>query len=243
LWTIEKNDDRQRMLIWMLELGRLSFDDSEAIWRFMNVEEVRCRFRALKRFKESATEARWNWLQSRAAFVLRDTGGRAGGDRTAASQVPRFDPQHVLFDAVPPKWFGSPEFQKLYGDGRISEANYTIFLRKVPDRAGERRGTPDETSPGSRQQYLLRYFGNAPLQTGDQGKNELRALKLNPPGDSYTEGLGTVFVAAAHLLGLQDAPEELSIGDISISQDYVKEKLQHHGFLLLRLHEFMNFLN
>jgi hypothetical protein len=237
LWDVEKNDARQRMLIWMLELGRQNFD-GESVSRFLNVEAVLSRFKALKRFKESATEGRWNWLQSRAVIVLHDTSGSAGSG--GSGLLPRFDPHHVLFSAVPPKWFGSPEFQTLYGDGRISEANYTIFLRKTPDRStGERRGSPDESSSGSRQRYQLRYFGHASLKSSDESKGEIRGLQLIPPGESYTEALGTVFMAAAQLLGLQGIPADGSIDNFKISQAQSKEKLEHHGFVLLRLDDFM----
>jgi hypothetical protein len=231
LWDVERGDARQRMLIWMLELGREAFE-TESISRFMNVEAVLSRFKALRRLKESATEGRWTWLQSSAVIVLHDTSGSAGGGRSG--RLPRFDPHHVLFSAVPPRWFGSSEFQKLYGDGRISEANYTIFLSKVSDRTGERRAAPD-------QRYELRYFGNASFRSNDDGSSHLRSLKLTPPGESYTEALGTVFMAAAQLLGLQGIPTDVSIDDFRISQAQAKEKLQHHGFRLLRLDEFMKF--
>ncbi len=231
LWSIEKADQRGRMLIWMLDLGRQWFEDLESRTRFLNVEAVRTRFRALKRFKESVEgvpEARWNWLQSKAVIVLHDTSSR----QPAGTSLPAFDPHHVLFSAVPPRWVNLPAFRTLYGD--VSKANYTIFLRK--ERPPEPGGSSESSSSESRQRYVLRYFGNALL-----GKGHLRGLELIPPGESYTEALGTVFVAAAHFLGLSGIPAEVSIDNLKVSQEQAKEKLQHHGLLLLSLDEFMRF--
>ena len=56
----------------------------------------------------------------------------------------------------------------------------------------------------------------------------------------YVEALGTVFVAAASILGLQSTPAELSIDGMTIDPRHAIEKLRHHGFLLLRLDEFMH---
>src|SRR5262249_42723973 len=65
LWAIDRADSQGRILIWTLDLGRQDFEDPESRARFMNVESLISRFKALKRFKEAATEARWEWLQSR----------------------------------------------------------------------------------------------------------------------------------------------------------------------------------
>jgi hypothetical protein len=228
LWAVEKKDERQRLLIWMLELGRQRFEDHESIFRFMNVEAVLARFKAMKRFKESDTEARWNWLRSRAMIVLHDT----SSGLPAATWLPTFDPHHVLFSAVPPRWVTSPEFNILYGGGRIFDANYTIYLRKTSDRTSEQQGGP---------RYQLRYFGNVVLKPDEKSAGQFRGLQLGSPGESYTEALGTVFVAAARSLGLQGIPAEVSIDNLKISPTYAKEKLQHHGFLLLSLDDFMKF--
>src|SRR5262249_27961102 len=46
-WKIDKNGNRQRTLIWTLDLGRLDFNDPESRARFMNVSALRSRFKAL----------------------------------------------------------------------------------------------------------------------------------------------------------------------------------------------------
>src|SRR5262249_62133859 len=58
LWAIDRADGGERILIWTLDLGRQDFEDPESRARFMNVEALMSRFKALKRFRESAAEAR-----------------------------------------------------------------------------------------------------------------------------------------------------------------------------------------
>lgn len=228
LRLIDEADGQKRILIWIMDLGRQDFDDPESRLRFMNVEALISRFKALKRFKESVTEVRWNWLQSKTIIVLHDT----HGGRPNVPWLPTFDPNHVLFSAIPPRWAGSPEFLALYGSERLLETNYTIFLKGAAEGALE---------DGESSNCELRYFGNALLKSDEKGGRQLKGLQLNPPGRSYTEALGTVFVAAMHILGLRSAPGELSIDGMRINPGHAVEKLRHHGFLLLRLDEFMRF--
>jgi hypothetical protein len=64
-------------------------------------------------------------------------------------------------------------------------------------------------------------------------------LRLDSPGRSYVEALGTVFDAAALTLGLGNNPRQLSVDGMKIDADNAIEKLRHHGFLLLRLEQFL----
>jgi hypothetical protein len=228
LWAIDSADATERILIWTLDLGRQDFDDAESRLRFMNVEALISRFKAMKRFKESHAEERWNWLQSRTVIVLHDT--RSG--RPDVPWLPAFDPHHVLFSAIPPRWAGSPEFLTLYGTERLQGTNYSIFLKRAVADSSQERGQP---------RYELRYFGHALLKSGDKGEFQPRALGLKAPGRSYVEALGTVFEAAARTLALRNIPAELLVDGMKIDSDHAVEKLRHHGFLLLRLDEFMRF--
>jgi hypothetical protein len=234
LWAVDRADGRERMLGWLLDLGRQDFDDPESCLRFMNVEALTSRFKALRRFKESMTEARWNWLQSRAIIVVHDT-------RTVRPDVPRlpaFDPQHVLFGAVPHKWIDSPGFIALYGGGRVAQANYTFFLRRSADESPDAEPS-DQASSSVGRSYALRYFGHALFKSDETGELEFRSVELTAPGAAYVEALGTVFAAAAQTLEFRSVSAELSIDGMKIDVAHAIEKLRHHGFLLLRLNEFM----
>jgi hypothetical protein len=231
LWTIERSDRRGRIPIWMVDLGRQVFDDPESRKRFMHVQQLIARFKALVLFKDDDT---WSWLQSRAIIVLHDI--RSG--QRDASHLPAFDPHHVLFSAIPPKWAGSRHFIELYGR-EPSQANYSIFLRP-PAQFHERKGGPDQSAIAG-QSYTLRYFGHALFKTGENSDPDMRGLSLEAPGWSYVEALGTVFVAARQVLGLPEISTELVIDGIKIDPDHAIEKLRHHGFRLLRLDQFVGF--
>jgi hypothetical protein len=228
LWDIDSADSVERMLIWTLDLGRQDFEDLESRLRFMNVQELIARFKAMKRFGESRAEERWKWLQSRTVIVLHDT--RSG--RPEFPQLPAFDPHHVLFSAIPPAWAGSAAFQTLYGIERVRDTNYSIFLKRMTADSASRSRTE--------LRYEMHYFGHA-LLNDDKGEPQLKALGLPPPGRSYVEALGTVFQAAARMLGLGNIPRQLSVDGMRIDSEHAIEKLRHHGFLLLRLEDFLNY--
>src|SRR5262249_4972867 len=194
------------------------------------------RFKAMRRFKEEETEARWKWLQSRAIIVLHDT-------RSARPHIPRlsaFDPQHVLFSAIPPRWAGSQGFFALYGHDRLQETNYTVFLRRSPVNSSQEISSSENISPKAYPSYELHYFGHALLGPSEKGEREARGLKLSAPGGSgYAEALGTVFLAATHMLGLRNAPVEVLIDGVKIDAEHAIDKLRHHGFLRLWLADFM----
>jgi hypothetical protein len=235
LWAVDKTDGRERILIWTVDLGRQAYNDPESANRFWDVQALITRFKALKLFEESVTEARWNWLQSRTVIVLHDT-------RSVQPEVPRlpaFEPHHVLFSAIPPRWAGSHEFLELYGHERLQQTNYSIFLKRPAEEFPETTKRSDNISSLEYQSYALRYFGNALLESGEKEEPEMRGLGLKAPGRSYVEALGTTYLAAAQMLGLRGIPTGLWIDEMKIDSMHATEKLRHHGFQLLRLDKFL----
>ncbi len=90
--------------------------------------------------------------------------------------------------------------------------------------------------------YELRYFGHALLKSDEKkDAREERGLQLVAPGRSYVEAFGTVYSAAAQVLGLGNMPDALSIDGMRVDPTHSIEKLHHYGFLLLRLDEFLRF--
>jgi hypothetical protein len=232
LWKIDRENGQKRVLIWTLELGEQVFDDPESRVKFFNVQALISRFKALRRFKESVTEARWNWLQSRTVIVLHDTRA-AQPDNTL---LPTFDTQNVLFTAIPPNWAGSHEFNALYGSERVNETIYTVFLKQKPL---EPIDSSAEISAQRRVEYDLRFFGYSLLKPNETASPVVRGLPLAVPGRKYVAALGTVFVTAMQMLNLRTPPMELSINDVEINAEDAIKKLNHHGLLLLRLDQFM----
>jgi hypothetical protein len=231
LWKIESAAGPARILIWTLDLGRQDFEDPESRVRFMNVQELIARFKVMKRFKDGRADAdaRWKWLQSRAVVVLHDT----RSVRPETPRLPAFDPNHVLFSAIPPLWAETPEFRTLYGVERLRETNYSIFLKEKPAPSSSRAERPT---------YALHYFGHALLRSDDRNdpRPKARTLALTEPGRSYVEALGTVFQAAVRTLDAEgNVPTYLSVDGMRIDSDGAIEKLKHHGFQVLRLDDFM----
>jgi hypothetical protein len=229
---IDEADGQQRILVWILDLGRLEFDDPDSRLRFTDVQDLRTRFKALEQFKDSEKVVRWDWLQSRAIIVLHD----ARSDRPDVPQLSAFDPHHVLFSPIPPRWAGFSAFRQLYGSERLQETNYSIFLNRANGGSLTQVELSDRMSSPH---FELRYFGNALLKSEEKGDRKIRSLKLNSPGRDYVKALGTVFIAATHVLGLGTALAGLSIDGAKIDPADSIEKLRHHGFLLLRLEDFM----
>jgi hypothetical protein len=221
LFTIDTNDNGERILVWVLDLGALDFEDSEARLKFLNVENLISRFTALRIFKEQVAEDRWSWLQSRTMVMLHNAHGV--GQRTAglAGASP-----HFLFDSVPFGWAKSPKFRSIYGDGfeRLDELNYTVFLTRSAEDATDNRTSGRE--------YGLRYFAHAFMED----HREVRGLELPSPGRRYEVVFETVYKAAACGLGRKRNLTHTTIDDCKGAV----ETLRRAGFSLFRLEEFIN---
>jgi hypothetical protein len=234
-WKIDKDDALQRTLIWTLDFGRLDFNDPESRARFMNVSALRARFKAMEILVDADADARWKWLQSKTVIVLHDT-RHVRPDRP---MLPTFDPNHVLFSAIPPRWARSPDFFTLYSRDRLQETTHTVFLREAKGEPFDRTNLIAEVSEQKLAQncteFELRYFAHGLM---GRDADEPKSVGLSSPGQSYVDALGTVFLAAAEFLKLPEHSEVLIEG-LRIDKTDAIDKLRHHGFILLRLDEFM----
>jgi hypothetical protein len=222
LFVIDREDSRTRILIWILDLGSLEFDNYEARLRFLNVDSLISRFSALKVLKDHQAEARWSWLQSRTVIVLHNAhsvGHQSTGFPVNAAH-------HFLFDAVPLRWAKSNEFRTLYGNQFewLDERNYSIFLSK-----------PVEDLASDTSLYSLRYFAHALFVPDGKDNRQVRGLELPSPGHDYEIAFETVYEAAVHTLGMS-ANLTPTTHD---SKDAVGA-LRRLGFSLLRLDEFVD---
>jgi hypothetical protein len=219
LFAIDSADGRGRMLVWILDLGAQDFADPQASSRFLNVEALASRFRALRLFQEQIAEARWNWLQSRAFFVLHNP--RASSHQFA--ELPAFTTHNFLFEGVPTTWAKSPEFRALYGNQleRLDERSYTIFLNKF--------------AAGGSGQGNLRYFGYAQVMSDGKDTHRVQGLQLPSPGRDYEFAFGTVYAAAAYALHI-----DANLTKLSIDGKQATGALGRLGFSLLGLDDFVN---
>jgi hypothetical protein len=226
LLAIDTADDVDRILVWIADLGGRDFENQDACLRFLNVEALVSRFKALKLFEDNNTRSRWNWLQSKAIIALRVA--RCGRNKTAV--LPDYAANHVLLDGIPRAWAGSENFRALYGRNfeRLDEANYSIFLSKSNGNS-----TPESSNINEAHRIICR--GHALFAPAGRGDRQIRALELPPPGRSYEAAFKAIYVAANHLLGLTSTPK-----NSSTSEKKAVEELQQLGFSLFRLDEFIN---
>lgn len=218
LREIDRQDDRERVLIWVADLGDRSFDDEDSRVRFLNVESLISRFKALERFDDDNVEERWQWLQSNVVVVIRDV---RRIEPTIPSVTPKMNADHVLLSAVPTQWASSTVYRQLYGKEleRIEERNYTVFLSQSGWKSNPELD------------YDLRYYGHAQfnLKTDNTDDRCIRGLELPAPDRDYGQASRKVYAAARHTLGFADA----------IDGAGAASELRYLGFLVLDLNAFM----
>jgi hypothetical protein len=213
LHKISDEDEKERILIWILKRWNQESKEELDKLRYENVQSLIWRFKALTAyFGDPEAKATWEWLKSRAAVVAIQEASRS-----------RFDlSQNILFGAVPNKWAPLLEFRRLYGDNlsHVDKATYTVFLRSSVN-----------SSSNVSEDHHLRYFGHAKISAdGD----EVRGAELPSPGRDYDQAFGIVHAAATHFLKLGSAEERLSEGEEA------NERLRILGCSLMRIEEFVN---
>ncbi len=229
--TIERRDKKPRPLIWVLDLGDQRYEDLDARRKYLNVQSLMSRFKALKAFEERGSKVRWDWLQSRAVIVLLDmvnfpeqTLSNIGGRNRVLR--PAFLPHNLTLSAVAPDWLASTEFRALYGRNldQLDQRNFSVFFNACADWV-----TPfkwPETSD-------LRYFGYATIEDKDRGV-ELPLLPFR-----YAEGFRAVALASAHILGLNYHMPEAQTPEEMLPGEELLDQLHYLGFQILRLNHFL----
>ncbi len=224
LWMIEKRGKKKRPIIWIQDIGDRTFDDYENRAKYLNVQSLITRLKAMHFFEERDSDERWQWLQSRAVIVLQDSRREAGAD-LKLQRRPSFVAHNISFAAVAPLWLASPTFRALYGRDleRVQERSFAVFYNGAAEWQSDSEWDPDD----------LRYIG---LATFAALPNPVgRGLELEPLGLRYAEGLRTVYSAAMHKLGvpLAASSRPLVKGEEAIQQ------LRYLGYFVLRLDEFL----
>jgi hypothetical protein len=223
--AIEETDGKQRPLIWVLDLGRQKFDDLDARMRFLNVQSLLSRFKALKRFEEVGAQERWQWLQLRAAIVLLDTRGDARhGERI---RRPTFAAHNVSLTTLDSIWLDSQNFRDLYGNNleRVRHRTFSVFFNALSDWSSASEWGMDE----------FRYFGYAQfLSDGMRVELQTRGIELPPLSTNYVEAYRAVCAACAYVLGLKyHSNMTLLAGEDAMQQ------LRYLGYHVLGLNEFI----
>jgi transcriptional regulator with XRE-family HTH domain len=213
LHKIDDEDEKERILIWILKLWNQDSDEVADKLRYENVQSLIQAFKALTAF--FGEKVTWEWLKSRAVVAIQE------------APQGRLDPsQHILFGEVPNRWTQLSEFRGLYSDdlSGVDRANYTIFLRSSLKSSSKK----DFGAMG--EEYHLRYFCHAKIS----GYPEVRGAELPSPGRDYDRAFEIVHAAATRFLKLGSKQEHLNRGKEA------DEKLRVLGFSFMRVEEFVN---
>ncbi len=230
LWAIERSDHRPRPLIWVLDLGDLRFEELRARMKFLNVQALLTRFRALKLFDDRDSDKRWHWLQSRAVIILLNTVKNDEYDIFLNSipqeighnrpKRPTFIAHNVSLSPTPSEWLPSIEFRALYGSdlSRIEQRSFSIFYK------------PSEECD-------LKYFAHSSfIVDKDKDRFEGRSLELPALSMRYANGFRAICAAAEHILGLnhQTGTHPTINGADAVQQ------LKYLSYEILTIPEFMS---
>ena len=230
LKDIEDTDEKPRPLVWILDMGRQKFEDKdvESRQRYLGVQALITRFKALERFEDRGRDERWKWLNSRAVVVVLDV--RLESADMRGIKRPGFAAHHVSFSAVAPVWAQNANFRALYGSEleRLDQRSFSVFYNA--------KGWPTLTDEGDEAVAYRRYFGYASFARDSKPNADKvgRGLELPPPGASYGEAYRTLYAAAVGLLGLENKSEEAPI-----DAKHAATQLRYLGFRLLNLSDFM----
>jgi hypothetical protein len=228
LFRQTESDSKPRPLAWILDIGRGVFDerDIESRMRYIGVHALVTRFKALYSFDDVGRKERWEWLKSRAFFMVLDTKFE---QPPLPADLPRanFLPHHLSFSALPPAWAMNSNYRNLYGSEleRLDQRSSSVFFNAEGWRleSGER--------------VNRRYFSYAQLAPDPRKPDETvgRGLELPSPGASYEAAYSTAYVATVTHLGLENRTPEAGVtGKVALAQ------LRGLGFRLMGLEEFMS---
>jgi len=228
LKEIEETENRPRPIIWVLDMGRQKFEeeDVEARQRYLGVQALLTRFKALHHFEDRGREARWDWLNKHAAILVFDVRLEPGDMRGV--RRPSFAAHHLSFTAVAPLWAMNPNFRALYGSALedLDQRSFSVFYRAA--------GWPALTEEGEETRVHRRYFGYASFAPRKDAEKVGRGLELPSPGANYEDAYRTAYAAAVDMLGLEGKSEETAI-----DPKHAAAQLRYLGYRLLPLSEFM----
>jgi len=157
-------------------------------------------------------------LQSRAVIALRDTlTVRPGAPRSS-----KFDPNEVLFAAIPPRWAESPEFLAL-NERQMLQTSYNFFVKQSAVQSSETGNSSTEKVAPVGQHLHFQYFAVARVKS--EAEPTIQGLRLKEPGRGYVHALGGVYGAAVQVLGLRAGSEKLWIDGVAIDTANASEEL------------------
>ena len=226
LRRVEAEDRRRRTLIWILDLGGPQLNDKSTRRKYLNVQQLIIRFKALIHYKDAEAEERLEWLKERAVIIVLDTYGDWRGSVNLA-RLPNFSSSHLSLSATTTEWMSSPNFRALYGSEleqeRMRQRVFQVFFNASADWGSE----PDNEED-------LRYFGFASFKkSNDQVVG--RGLELPALPSRYAEAFRAVCAAATDFLEM----EPIDFKKEQVRAEDAKKQLSYIGYNVLDLTGFM----
>ena len=193
--------------------------------KFLNIQSLISRFKALRRYVDKNAEKRLAWLHSRAVIVVLDIDeeGDDISESLGPTRRPSFSAHHVSLTTTANEWLADPKFRALYGSAlqNLDQRNFSVFFKAS--------GWPQSKSD-------LKYVGYALFKhSSERGDYIGRGLELSALPGRYEVGFRTVCAAAFSYLGMTGKADEL----LDLDGDEAQRKLKYLGFLMLRLNEFL----
>lgn len=226
LRKIEFTDQKQRPLIWVLDLGGPSMEDLSTRRKYINVQQLIIRFKSLVHYKDPHSEELLDWLNSRAAIVLLDTYGD-WRKKVSLGKLPNFFPHHATLTSTTTDWMASSNFRALFGhdlnEDRMRQRVFQVFFNA--SSAWSDSNVKEE----------LRYVGYGSFKKSS-GDMVGRGLELPPLPARYTEAFNTICVASASMLKIKMAPPEPFLH----TEEEAIKQLEYLAFRLLNVEDFIS---
>ena len=230
-FDVERRTNAKRPLVWILDNGMRSFEDEDSRRKFMNVQQLKIRFVALREFNDRLSVERWRWLESTASFVVLDD--RNDRPPVKVSRIPHFSAYDISFNDHAREWIADSGFRTLYGKGleEIKQRTFSVLFNESGD-------WPSNLE----REDQLRYFGFASFNIEDD-KQEARGLELPALSPRYEDGFKAVCAAVKHILGLKKFASEQAkshSGEHSIGSGLEAiEQLNSIGYRIYKLEQFL----
>ena len=239
LRRIDSHDEKRRILIWIVDIGRRQSDDA-ALIALRNLDALAFQFRATALTENPERKLRWKWLQDHTVIIV---GSLQSADiercykslkiecSDSALEIPWFNANLLQLSETPDSWVSAKELRILYGDylENLQERAFSI----LPDVSDWKSGQRDSQNHAGE----FRYFGHKPPDVGgrDAKSSASRlAIELPAPSLRHNDAFLLAYAAACYRFGIDH--EKYGIFPPGQSFNYLKK----HNFAVLRLSEFLD---
>ena len=231
---IDGSDNRQRILMWIVDIGRRTSDDPKALLALRNLDALAFQFRAIALADHPERIERWRWLEKSAVILVGSIKRnemvrfyeKVGFSISQTDMtMPWVYTNLLLLSETPDEWAKAQELRLLYGQEleRLEERAFSIHAN--------RSGWNDSRT------QKLRYIGFEPPMDDKFAINSeapRHAIELPSPSRRHDEAFEQAYAAACYRMQVNLE----SFDDCFPAQSF--GHLMHYNFIVLKLNEFLN---